>query len=106
MSILKSLRCIFADCAYFFASNKTKSLINKDVQVYASKSNLESDVTIGVLNKVLTGKETFRNVFYYRMKSESTSTRIFSKISRLFLFPVKSIEIRGGILEGGDIHST
>lgn len=106
MSIIGNIRCLFADCAYLFAADDTKELVKKDVCVYASKCNYGNQVNMRVLNKVLAGKETFRNIYYYRMKSEIILVRIFNKISKIFLQPVKSVEIRGGFLGGGGIYST
>lgn len=77
---------------YMLCDKQLQTDITLDAQKIAPKKrNLES-LCIALLN------DPFRNIFYYRMNS---SHRALREISKVFLPPVKSVEINGGTFGGG-----
>jgi len=90
----KLWRCVVADIMYRLADSDTKGKIDEDMKRYLESGKYKG---LSALNRLLLSKDKpFRNVFYYRMRR---SGRLCS-LCKLFLPPVKAVEIYGEI-DGG-----
>lgn len=94
--ILQWLLILFllpADIMYLFGRNHDK--IQKDLEAMEDE-NPYSSTGIAALNYVLILDKPFRSVFYYR----TSYSLVLRNISRLFIPPLKTIEVMGDIGEG------
>lgn len=91
-SIINYPRSILALLVFYFFKDK-KNIIG-DMKQYNQMNNKENQYK--QLHNLLLNNKTFRNVFYYRIRS----SRILSKLLHIFYPPLKSIEISGEIDSG------
>lgn len=79
---------------YFYFLND-KTVIIGDIERHKKTKNKENYSI--KLHDLLLNNKTFRNIFYYRLRS---SNRIIAKLLQIFYLPLKSIEISGEIDSG------
>ncbi len=98
-NIHKLWRCVLADIIYKLAGVETTGKIDADAERYLISGSNEDKHRRGLsaLNHLLLSEDrTFRNVFYYRVYRSGK----LCSLCKLFLPPVKAVEIYGEI-DGG-----
>ena len=100
MKIIKKVRNIIPGgllyILYQLSSTKCKELINEDIAAYNRKNTKKINMIDLVFEE---SKRTFRNVLYYRFKSDNCNERLL-KICRILIPQIETIEI-GGEIDGG-----
>lgn len=92
-SIINYPRSIMALLVFYFFKDREK--IMGDMKQYNQINNRKNQYN--QLHNLLLNNKTFRNIFYYRIRS---SNRILAKLLQFFYPPLKSIEISGEIDSG------
>ena len=98
MSKLKYFRCIFADFAYVALEVNTKQIVNQDLDAntkFKADFKYIDNNYITKLNYLLCGYPYFRNILYYRLRSENGFGKLFAKISKIVLPELRTVEING-----------
>ncbi|MBO4898023.1 MAG: hypothetical protein J5590_06975 [Clostridia bacterium] len=94
MVIFKLWRCVPADIIYKLAGAEKQKKIDADMEQYLKTEAGNKRKGLSALNfLLLSGDKTFRSVFYYRLGRPG-------KLCKLFLPPVKAVEIYGEIAGG------
>lgn len=89
-------RVLVADIMYATCNQKDKERLNQGLMRYAEKEAPYKKAGLRSLNYCLIFGNTFRNVFYFRIKGHA----LMKTISRFFIKPVSTVEI-GGDTGGG-----
>lgn len=106
--IFGEIGCILCKISLALCSKNTKKIIKEDLKKYISKLEASNFTTkyigddITSFRYILLSKKSFRNVFFYRLKKENISTKIFAKLAKCFLKPLTCVEINGEI--GGGLY--
>ncbi len=98
MSVIRQIRCIFADILYQICDQTEKSGIDGDIRRYIKWNERLKKMKNRILrlNILLLSKPEFRSVFYFRTRRH----KFFGGLSRWILPHAKAVEIGGEIAPG------